>query len=754
MNQGGRIEYGNDEFGNYEIYYDSNNRIICCKYDDGSRTDYEYYDDYSVAKEYNSSGIKINETTERKLGHDKTVNFIYYNDYGEISRVSDSVYHDNILTKISIMNYEDGYSSEEKYRYDNQNKIEESTKIVRPIHDGIVDMNNSEETYIYYGDGYQESHVLTIRNNEVVDEKTIYNNYIERVTKEETINYVKRHNMNLRLNEDNELVGDDGVSEINYNGTLTYSTGKKLKYNYMVLDGWQDGKHFYSKIDGYSLFENIDGSTEKLIRNDKGQIVKRVLTYPDNSQKIVFYDFDENGYIKESRIEAYARDGSKINATQTSFNHIEYDEETYDILMHNLLEITENEMIDKYNKDFGDIDELMANLPDKYSGGKLSTSKENFTKYFDDIKELQKNINYSILSYQVCDNELLDSCNQLIDNLFEDDETSLAKVFKNNINKVVEDKDLDGIKEYKENTEYQKLYQNLIPAYKSVDENGNIWYFNKNKNLISGEGNDLKINFGGETFDVSFADGIIKLTDSEGNPLNIFGDYNIDSLQYGGNQGNFREYRYSLLEDDTINDVLELYDPNSTPEEKSAFLEGVANSSCGKVALTNLVFKSFEGKEKDFYDTFGYSMYNIKMNDDGTVGIVDYNYEPLILELSLSNYSKDSYSSIIIDNNMNAGMPLGSVLENGTTQDDLMMMKQYLASRYGISNDDYSTDVTYFSDDRYNIYELNGDAFYLNGKSHAMIKIDEIDENNLIVSSWGRKLICETNNPYYYDENN
>ena len=77
----------------------------------------------------------------------------------------------------------------------------------------------------------------------------------------------------------------------------------------------------------------------------------------------------------------------------------------------------------------------------------------------------------------------------------------------------------------------------------------------------------------------------------------------------------------------------------------------INNFGCGYVAAINRIFRFFEGKEKEFMDTFGYPMYTV------CDGKIDFNYEISILkffnysvlektylpEIILSSISKDLY---------------------------------------------------------------------------------------------------------------
>ena len=75
------------------------------------------------------------------------------------------------------------------------------------------------------------------------------------------------------------------------------------------------------------------------------------------------------------------------------------------------------------------------------------------------------------------------------------------------------------------------------------------------------------LDFGGEKFTLSYDDNynmIIK--DKHNNPLNIFGEYNDPSGQYGGNQMDVSNP--NALQDPNINALLEARFPGITPEEK------------------------------------------------------------------------------------------------------------------------------------------------------------------------------------------
>ena len=146
---------------------------------------------------------------------------------------------------------------------------------------------------------------------------------------------------------------------------------------------------------------------------------------------------------------------------------------------------------------------------------------------------------------------------------------------------------------------------------------------------------------------------LYEFTDEEGNSfcqrihkedgkfydVSIFDKENIRTRQYGANQMVFETKFDELMENPYIWEEMQKYYPVSgfqSLEEANFFyrkyFELIKESGCGYAAATNLVFRMFEGREKDFENTFGYPMYVLK--DDGEI---DFNYE--IFMLKFFNYS-------------------------------------------------------------------------------------------------------------------
>lgn len=131
--------------------------------------------------------------------------------------------------------------------------------------------------------------------------------------------------------------------------------------------------------------------------------------------------------------------------------------------------------------------------------------------------------------------------------------------------------------------------------------------------------------------------GSIALADNKSKYSDIFNKENIKSCQFGANQLDFQNNYLSLIKDPLIYEEIQKYFPEKDfdfDEERDYFykryLQIIADCGCGYTALTDSIFKYFNGKEELFYQTFGFPMYVIK--DDN----IDYNYE--LMTLKMFNY--------------------------------------------------------------------------------------------------------------------
>ena len=605
------------------------------------------------------------------------------------------------------------------------------------------------------------------------DGKIVYKTYNgKNVTIDDTVVEYDRDSNILRLqyqNGDEEIFTEGKLIEerqIDGEGIIAVT-----KYNADGLDFYdinQDGTIIYYLNDESVLSLSPDGHYEfdehegTYIIDDEGHIICQ----DENGNK---YEYKNGWLTKQTKsngnVLVYDREKNSLKrningkARYSMLNHIEYDEEEYDRIMKTMIKIYD-EYPQTINNKFNNVQEITNQFTDDYSSVEIWNLG---AKINDDIKEielLKENINYSLLAYQTCDEEIKESVDKLIDKLFDDNESLMAQTFKDYINPTIEDANKDKILEYKASTNFRDIYNNAIPVYTYKDKNNNVWYFSGNKKLLDVQGDNLSINYGGEEFSVSFdkKTGVAVLKDSNGKPLNIFGDYNIESGQYGGNQGDFKYHALALLENEAMNDIFNHYFPNATPEEKEAYLEKICNNGCGFIAITNALFKKMEGYELEFYKKFGYPMYNVVCDEYGNGITVNYNYEPVALELYCNIYNTDSISEIYKNDYVYFSTPIikSTFISGGTSVEKRKQMEEFLKNEYDLDlyNSQYSDEsVTYFADMGYNLYTMDGELYLSYGGPHAMIEIEKIDENRRIVSTWGRKMICESI-PEYQDYRN
>jgi len=423
-------------------------------------------------------------------------------------------------------------------------------------------------------------------------------------------------------------------------------------------------------------------------------------------------------------------------------NHIDYDEELYNTILTSLSKMSSS-MSNNINGSCSNIKSVIDSFYDDYSSESVDNIKSSLSNHVNQIDVIRSNLNHSLLVYQACDNELKESANKLIDSLFDESETLLAKYFKKNIVSMIEVDD-NNLMKYKENIDYKLIYENLIPTYQYIDENGNIMYFNNKKILIGTNNDNVKINYGGETFTISFLENnALKLLDSNNNPINIFGEYNIDSLQYGSNQKSFSDNIEQIINDENIIKLLDQYLPDASYDDRKKFLMSISPSGCGYSAMVNAIFKELEGQEDKYLDTFGYPMYDVRLSDNGVT--VDFNYEPLFVDLYTYKLEEGVSIDTIVERN------------EGVYSARVKRIFDRFNDKYHLFEENYEEILErngYCSDMGFNAYEMDGSPFFIDAGGHVMTKIGEIDDKHWIVSTMGKKIICEINNPnleWHYD---
>ena len=120
--------------------------------------------------------------------------------------------------------------------------------------------------------------------------------------------------------------------------------------------------------------------------------------------------------------------------------------------------------------------------------------------------------------------------------------------------------------------------------------------------------------------------------------VSIFNVVNISSHQYGASQTDFKDYFRWLIEDPLIWEEVQKYYPIDSfddPSDAMFFYEKyfavIADCGCGYAAAADYVFHLFEGREREFFEHFGYPMYTFNR------GCIDFNYE--LFMLKFFNYS-------------------------------------------------------------------------------------------------------------------
>lgn len=630
----------------------------------------------------------------------------------------------------------------------------------------IIDRDNNytikyseENGYVAYNEDNQEVYHIYNDDDGIIS-FTLSNG--EHIVTKDDISIEDIYNVSMKITDIN------GNEYVISNRKLSSKKVPNDDGSYNMYKYREDGSYILETSSGDTIYYDKDGKEYKHVYSD-GQISYKtekgdnLVTY-DNGTYYIYsengergtYEIDENGNVictdydgnvtirngEGKVIEYIGSDGTTKTYDYTNYseittnngkttysmiNHIEYDEEEYDKVLETFNEI--GEYPTGIQSDITTIDDTVNMFPDKYSSSisSLGNTLVEHIEFVDTIKEMT---NYSLLAYQTCDDNLKDNLYTLIDSIFGDNESTLATNFKNNISNSVEDRDNDSILEYKSDTDFKLLYENILPTKEYTDRDGNKWYFNANNKLVGTDGENFKLNYGGEFFTMSYDEkGNIIIKDSDGKSLDIFGEYNLTSNQYGGNQGDFSGTKgLELMNDETVQSILDKYFPDATSEERYDLLNKICETGCGYVAMTNLVFKSFEGNESGFYDTFGYPMYNVSLVD-GRLSI-DYNYEPLITDIYCYANEKNT-----IDETTKYG--------NGTAVSTRNSIESYLKREYGFTFDSIKG-YAYIGELGYSLYNMNGDVFVENGGPHAMIVTGYTEDGQQIVSSWGTKYICNS----------
>ncbi len=267
-------------------------------------------------------------------------------------------------------------------------------------------------------------------------------------------------NERIRHDEDGNIIAheffeDDKKSRVEYsNGDIDYAyTGKHYHtvYKEVKADGTTIIGDVIIKPD--NTFENMNtGSTGTCFYNKDGSFFcvdteGNINHYSDKGDKLKRTTKDGTIYNYVDEYQGIMKNGKRF---YSKFDHIEYDEDAYDAIL-NILNGIDGSNI---NTACSNIESELSSLPDKCTSD-VCTVKSNISSHIDLIHSLGEMTNYSLLAYQMCDYNLKDDLNTLIDSLFGEKDKTMGDNFKNIISGSIEDK--NGILGYNKNTDFKRL---------------------------------------------------------------------------------------------------------------------------------------------------------------------------------------------------------------------------------------------------------------------------------------------------------
>ncbi len=262
-------------------------------------------------------------------------------------------------------------------------------------------------------------------------------------------------------NDSDKIAYDENGNELFHiypNGEISYKMQNNNDINLL-----NDTDYIYyptNERGTYTVQE--DGS---IILTDKDGFQYKCDHYGKNKIDIINAN---RSYISNGNTEKMNING---NVSYHKLNHIEFDEYTYNKIMTKLMNISGN-VKSNIDSSCSNIQSIVNGFDDYYSLDGIDSIKQNIDTYLNSINELSENINYSILAYSACDKELIDKANYIIDELFNNDE-KLESRFKSIINDSIEDSNNNDIYTFKENTDFNKLSNELgefSENYKTVKE--------------------------------------------------------------------------------------------------------------------------------------------------------------------------------------------------------------------------------------------------------------------------------------------
>lgn len=252
--------------------------------------------------------------------------------------------------------------------------------------------------------------------------------------------------------------------------------------------------------------------------------------------------------------------------------------------------------------------------------------------------------------------------------------------------------------------------------------------------------------------------------------------YEIDSIvfdedeEYGGDQGAPKGKSVKLK--GKLLEIILANNPESEMDEQllKHYLRKLNSEGCGYVALTNTILTHFEGREEEFEEAFGYSMYD----ENGNV-----NYDMLLVDLYSSwdnipdgedevdewnDYDEDD------DGDRDDYDYWNDESGSGTSQYERAHYLENFMEEHGVEAEvetDVKVDIYNYDDiaesgksvivafRNGNLYNEDGTVAQKIEGGHAMSVTGVTSDGRMIVSSWGEKYYIdpyEDANLYYNDE--
>lgn len=281
-------------------------------------------------------------------------------------------------------------------------------------------------------------------------------------------------------------------------------------------------------------------------------------------------------------------------------------------------------------------------------------------------------------------------------------------------------------------TKYKEILEQVIERYQQT-ENSILGNANEDKVLINNANSSEASSFGEGLWDVikNFL-GINKRVNEETIDSIVFDD----DGQYGGDQGSPQYVSSWFGQKKDLYKTVRKYYPNMTDKEIKEFLKQLNHEGCGYVAIVNSIFDTYVGREKEFEETFGFSMYYKN----------DLNYDRLLVDMytATDNREKDGTNyydrqEIVKQYLGDKGIDVEIELTEDITPDNLLEKEK-----------EGNVVIQYFYGNLYN--EDGTVAQYIDG-GHAMTITGVADDGRYIVSSWGNKYYLNPDEIIEKDEN-